>query len=448
MITRKNAGLQKDEYAFSRLLYIIEAAVEYFISILVTGAYLAKVTEAIGMPDSVTGILTSFVSLGCGFQIVALLFLGKKSVKRTVTVFHILNQLFFALVYIVPVTPFSSTQKGVLLVVFLLLGHIINNVINAPKINWFMSLVDDEKRGTFTANKEIVSLIGGMLFSLAAGKVIDSFEAAGNMQGSFIVCGITLFVLMLGHTLTLVLSKEKPIEISSEQQNMGSALRSLFKDKTLFKVILVSVIWKVAQYATTPFYGTYQIKELGFSLTFVSILSVFYSVCRALSSRPLGKYADKRGFVRMLNICFLIEACGFLLNVFTVPANGKYFYTAYYVLDAIAMGGINSGAINLIYDYVEPNKRTSALALNSTLAGIAGFLSTLAVSPLVSYVQNNGNAFFGLNVYAQQVTSAIGFLLTIGVLVYVNTVVKKCRTIRKEETAKNESKTEDDEVQA
>ena len=55
----------KDDYKLSRIMYILEAAFEYFIAVLVGGAYLAKVTSSIGIPDSVTGIHTSFVSLGC-----------------------------------------------------------------------------------------------------------------------------------------------------------------------------------------------------------------------------------------------------------------------------------------------------------------------------------------------------------------------------------------------
>lgn len=51
----------------NRILYIIEAALEYFVSFAVSGAYLAYLTAAIGMSDALTGVLTSFVSLGCGF---------------------------------------------------------------------------------------------------------------------------------------------------------------------------------------------------------------------------------------------------------------------------------------------------------------------------------------------------------------------------------------------
>ena len=70
----------RDENAVSRLCYIIEAALEYFISLLVTGAYLARITGALGFSDSLTGILSSFVSLGCVFQLSSIrLFRNQKS---------------------------------------------------------------------------------------------------------------------------------------------------------------------------------------------------------------------------------------------------------------------------------------------------------------------------------------------------------------------------------
>ncbi len=415
---------EKDIYKTSRFLYVLEAALEYFISLLVTGAYLAKVTSAIGMSDTATGILTSFVSLGCGFQIIAIFLANKRPVKRWVTILHSLNQLFFALIYLVPFIELTQTQKAVAFIVFLLLGHIINNVVNSPKINWFMSLVDDKKRGSFTASKEMVSLIGGMVFSFAMGAVIDHFEAIDNVNGAFIVCGFSVFVLMLLHSATLIFSKEKESE-EQEKIQTKQLLSELIKDKNLFKVIMVSVLWNVVNYSATPFYGSYQIKELGFSMTFVSILSAAYAIVRTIFSKPMGKFADKYSFAKMLNICFIIMLVGFGINIFTVPENGKVFYTVYYMLNAIAMAGINSAVINLIYDYVDKEKRIGALALKSTLAGFAGFFTTLAVSPLVAYIQKNGNKFLGLNVYAQQVVSAIAVVLIVILIVYLNKVVVK-----------------------
>ena len=413
----------KDEYKTSRFLYIFEATFEYFISMLVGGAYLAKVTSAIGINDTLTGILTSFVSLGWGFQLVAIFLANKHPVKNWVTLLHGINHLAFALIYFVPFFKIHKTIKILLFITFLLVGYILGNIVRSPKINWFMSLVDDNKRGSFTANKEMVSLIGGMFFSFVMGLAIDHFEEIGNPNGAFILLAISVLVFMVLHSCTLIFSKEKPYE-EKEKVSVTQNLKELITNKTIIKVILISVFWNVAHYVATPFYGTYQIKELGFSMTFVSVLSACYAIVRTLFSKPMGKYADKTSFAKMLNVCFTIVLVAFAINTFTVPSNGKVFYTIYYILYAIAMAGINSSAINLIFDYVDHDKRMSALALNSALSGCAGFITTLLVSPIVSYIQNNGNKFLGINVYAQQAMSALAVVLTALLLLYLNTVIK------------------------
>ena len=428
-----------DKYRFSRLMYIFEAALEYFISIAVGTVYLARITTYIGMSDSLTGILSSFVSLGCGFQLVAIFVSKKKPVKTWVTTFHIVSQSMFAALYIVPVLKLSIKAKTVLFVAMLLSAQILHNVINPPKINWYMSLVDDKKRGSFTASKEMVSLIGGMAFSYALGYVIDFFNARGEQSAAFTLCGIGLFVLMILHSVTLLLSKEKPVETVSSDIKAIDMLKSTFKDKTLLKIMLVSVLWSVANYSTISFTGTYQAKELAFSAAFSSVIIMVGSLIRALVSKPMGRFADKTSFVKMLCLCLIIAAAAYLIHIFITPISGKYLYPVYYVLYCIGMAGINSATMNLIFDYIDKGRRTSALALNHSLSGFAGFFTTLILSMLVGYIQKNGNEILGVRVYAQQVTAAISFAVTAALVIYLFAVVRKIPRKTKDEKTENKN---------
>ena len=81
-------------------MYIIEAGLEYLISILVADMYLASLTKELGISDSVTGILSSIISLGCLFQLVATL-LHRGSAKTQVVALSIINQLLFMFLYVI-----------------------------------------------------------------------------------------------------------------------------------------------------------------------------------------------------------------------------------------------------------------------------------------------------------------------------------------------------------
>ncbi len=402
----------------SRVLYIIEAALEYFISILVAGSYLATLTTHLGMSDSLTGIISSFISLGCLFQLFSVV-LKRRQVKTIVTVLSVVNQLMFMLLYIIPLSGAGKQVRIALFIIAIFLAYLIYNSVHPLKINWLMSLVDDRKRGVFTSYKEIVSLLSGMVFSFGMGTLIDHFQYKGEVETAFILCGITVFVLMLLHTLTMAFSVEIPLETVPERKNPIREMLGTLQDKNVVKVTILFMIWHIATSAATPFYGTYLIKELGFSLQFVSILSIVYSLVRASVSTFWGKFADKNSFATMVSICLCIAGAGFFVNIFTVPANGKIFYTLYYALYAIAMGGINSALTNLVFDMVGPDKRSNALALSQSASGVLGFLTTLIVSVLVSHIQNSGNRFLGMDLYAQQVTSALAFVFTVVSVLYV-----------------------------
>ena len=415
----------RDKYSTSRVLYIIEAAVEYFIAILVGTTYLAKLCSNIGISDSTTGILTSFISLGFGFQFFALFIPCRNGSKRLVTLLAVVNQAAFCFLYLVPVFDISKNAKTAIFIILLLLAEIVKNLACPIQSTWLVNLIDDNKRGVFTAKKEIVSLISGMFVSLFMGRVIDSFEEKGDLNTAFILGGITLFVLVAIHTTLLLLIKERPIEMPTGF-NAKTQFKQALTNKNLLAIIPLFVIYNMAAYSTTPFYGTYQINDLKFSMTFVAVLSIMYAIVRALVSIPMGKLADKYSFATMLNLCYAISAAAYCVNIFTNPSNGKVMYTIYYCLTAISMAGINSAASNLVYDYVPRSLRTGAFAVKNTFAGFAGFFTTLAFSPLLAHIQANGNSFLGIeNVYGQQVLSAIGAFLKIMCIVYLNLVVKK-----------------------
>jgi hypothetical protein len=91
------------------------------------------------------------------------------------------------------------------------------------------------------------------------------------------------------------------------------------------------------------------------------------------------------------------------------------------------MGGINSAEINLIFDYAGPERRSDVLMVKQTIYGLAGFLGTLAATPLVNFIQANGNKIFGFQIYAQQVLSFISFILAVAVIIYLQKVVLKLK---------------------
>lgn len=406
-----------DKYRRTRILYILQADFEYFISLLVAGSFLAAVTAQLGISDSLTGVISAIISLGQAFQLLSILI--RKNIKRKVVLFSAMNQLVFMCLYVIPLTGLQPGWKTALFIGAVTLAYFLYNIVHPKKIDWFMSMVEDGNRGRYTSVKEMVSLLTGMVFSYVMGSMSDYYRSIGQIRKSFAICAGVIFVLTVLHTLTMVLAAEKE-EREGVSSGTGRGGRfGIIRDRNVLRVTAVLVIWHAANYVAVPFYGSYQIKELGFGLKYVSILGILYSSVRILFSFVWGAYADRRSFARMMRACMAVAAVGCLINVFTVPENGKLFFTTYYVCYAVAMAGIGNAAMNVVFDYVDASKRADALAVTQVVAGICGFATTLLASPLVTYVQDNGNMFLGMHVYAQQILSLLScvlYLLAIGLI--------------------------------
>ncbi len=418
--------MKKALYNKNQILYIVEATLEYFISILVAGSYLATLTTHLGFSDSLTGILSSIISLGGLFQLFSM-FIRRRKMKTFVVVFSIVNQLLFLFLYVVPFFNISSTVKTAAFVVLIISAYFVYNITHPKKISWMMSLVDDKVRGRFTANKEIVSLITGMAFTFFMGNVIDYFKAQNKIKTAFIICGVTIFVLMVGHTISMIFTSEIEEPKTASQKKIFLQIGETIKNKSVQKITLLFVLWYITKGISEPFNSVYMIKELDFSLTFISVLSILQAIFRVLCSRAFGAYADKYSFAKMLRICFVFAFLGFAAVVFAVPKNGAVMFVIHYITHGVALAGINSALINLIFDYVPIETRSDSLAVTQSLSGLAGFLTTLLGGVLVTHIQQSQNTIFGISIYAQQVLNGISCVGVVVILLFL-----QCEIINKE----------------
>ena len=200
--------LKSDYLARNRFLYIIEAAVEYFIYILVTDAFLATLLTRNGVSDAATGVISQLAALSFLAQLSSVIYKKTKGIKRWITNMHVLNQLMFVSLYLIPLFGFPKWLSVVLFAVMLLGGNIISNIISPFKYSYMMSFVPGNSRGTFTATKEIVSLITGMIFTFVMGAVVDYYHAVGKDNG-FFVCSITILTLSITHLAVMLLLKDR-----------------------------------------------------------------------------------------------------------------------------------------------------------------------------------------------------------------------------------------------
>ncbi len=418
------------EYKRSRKFYNIQCAVEYFVSLLVLDAFLAKLLTSIGISDSLNGIISSFISLAFGIQIFSLFIVKiKTSRKRIVMIFDVLSMIFFMCMFLVPFLPVSKNIKTVLVVIFILLGYGCYYLIFSIYYKWANSFVEPTERASFSANKEIISLFSGMIFTAVVGYIIDRFEGLGNLNGGFLFIAASILILTICNIICLSsIKRDDENERASDGEHVKTILKNLFSNKNYCNVIILNILWNIACYFSMGFMGVYKTNDLMMSVFLIQVINIVGNFARMIFSKPIGRYSDKTSYAKGFKLGLFIMVTAFFINIFTAKSTW-FLIIPFTILYNVGMAGVGANSFNMIYSYVDEKYIAQAMALKNCISGIFGFAASLLSGKIMSVIQANNNTVFGFQIYAQQLFCAISFIICIFAILYVKKVIEKQKVI-------------------
>lgn len=408
-------------YRRSRSAYCVFCMLEYFIALLISDVYLFKLLTHAGLRDGSIGIVSSLITFACLFQLFSIGLVRRiRSVKRWAVSFCLISQTVFVLLYLLPFLPVSVPAKTALAFGGVLLGYFFNYSIASILFKWANSFVHPQHRALYSAEKERMSLLGGMLFTFALGMVMDRFELADRLWGGFVVIiGIGLMINVASLIALLRIDgRWEGDPPSASGASLRPMMSELLSNPGFQKVVALSILWNCAQYFTIGFLGSYKSRELLLSIGTVQLLNILGNVCRFLLSKPLGRFADRTSYARCIEMALCIAAAGFLSAVFATPSS-QWFIAVFTILLAVSQAGIAQNLFNIVYDHVPAQYFVQASSIRSCIGGLFGFLAALAGSQILNIVQRQGNTLLGVPVYGQQVLALISFVLSAAAALYV-----------------------------
>ena len=424
------------EYKRSRVSYIAFVLFEYFILLLASDAFLAKLLSSVGFKDSEIGVLSSVISLAFVFQLFSLLLSRKRGSKRTlILVFNTIGLMLFFALYALPFIDMDARLRRVLVYVFLIGAYISKYLVNGFRFQWANSYVHPNRRATFAATMEIVSLVGGVIFSLSMGAAFNRFEEAGNLSGGFLFLAVVILISNIVSFFCLLLIKREKVEIPKEepQKRLSDILKNTLGNKKFRYLVVIAILWQAAQYFTVGFMGTFKTDTLGnglaMSMLTVQVISIASYILRVPFTYWFGKYSDRHSFASGFYLSMFIGVAAFLCNVFTTEKTW-YLVIGFTVLYGISQAGNGQNAMNMIYSYVDSDYIAEAIALQNCIGGVCGFLCSLLASVILEAVQNAGNTFLGIPMFGQQLLGLISALLCVGCIVYIRLTIMKEKVIK------------------
>lgn len=423
---------QSPDYKRSRMAYLLECAFEYFTAILVTDAFLAKVLSYMGLSDSLIGIISTFVTLACVFQLFAMLAVQRiVNTKRYVVFFHMLGRVLFGALFLMPLLPLDPKYKGFIVAACVLVAYFGHHMACTVLFRWGNAYVDPHKRASFSATKEVVSLTIGMGVTLGMGYLLDVFEANNDLQTGFLYCAIAIFLFSACDLICILSIKndKKPKE-KLEVVPFKEVLRNTLGVKAFRYMLVVSTLYNAAIFTTLGFMGTYRINpdELAFSVGTVQIFNILGLGARFLLTKPFGKFADRTSFAKGIKFGMVLSAIAFGSVIFTVPES-RWLIVIFTIGYNASQAGTGQNFLNSTYSYVDKRYFVEATAIKSVVGGLCGFLMSLVSGEILAAIQANGNVFLGIPVYGQQVLSVLTTAGIVTCILILHFVVEKQKVL-------------------
>jgi len=343
------------------------------------------------------------------------------------------QMLFFAL-YLLPFINIDATLRRVLVYVFIIGAYMSKYLVSTFLFQWANSYVDPKKRASYSGLKEIVSLVGGIIFTLVMGAVFDWFEASGNLSGGFLFLAISIFISNLCLFISLLLiKKDEPKQEATPKKTISDIISHTLGNKNMRRLIIISVLWKSARYFTIGFMGTFKTDAmgngLGLTVLAVQIITMVGDLVRIAVTKPLAKYSDKRSFASGFYLSMFIAIAAFLCIVFTTEQTW-FLIVGYTVLLAVSAAGSDQNAFNMTYSYVDSNYIAEAMALQNCISGVCGFLCSLVAGKILDAIQAAGNTLFGIPMFGQQFLSLISVVLCVICIVFMRMTILKEKVMK------------------
>ncbi len=406
------------EYKTSRRAYSAQCMFEYFISLLSTDAFLAKLLKDIGLSDALTGIVSSIISFAFLFQLMSIPLVGRiKSVKKSMIGLDTASQVLFAAMYLIPFLPFGVNAKAAAVTVTVILAYLTLYLNSSICYKWGNSFVSPDGRGLFSAIKEMVSLLGGMFFTLGAGLITDRFESRNNLHGAFVFLSAAMLVICVFNFICLYLMKDIQLSESKTRKSLKKTAVVLFKNKKCRDVVILTSAAEIAKYITIGFMGTYKTGELGFSVGQIQLINIASNLGRFAVSRPFGIYSDKKSYADGYFLGTIILLAAFITGIFISPKT-RFLIIVFMMLYNISAAGTGQNTFSMMYKAVDDEYIMPAMSVSNSARGILGFCASLVGSAILTRVQNNGNSVCGAAVYGQQILCAVSAILTAAVLIF------------------------------
>ncbi|WP_423605740.1 MFS transporter [Sphingomonas sp. MS122] len=372
------------EAGLKRLVY--EAGYSSATAALTSGVILTAFALHLGASNLLVGVLASAPFLGQLLQAPAVLLVERLRRRKAIAVLtSAIGRSMLVLMALAVFLPAGAAIALVVLGQFVLcgLGAIGGCAWNA----WIRDLAPQDRLGTVFARRTIyttsISLVAGLAAAILLDRTTEGSDARDWAFAGLYVVGCVAGLL----SAVIVARMPEPRMPPRDGEPLGlvALLRTPFADTNFRRLVLFLSSWQFAVNLATPFFTVFIVRQLGFDMTFVMMLSVVSQLANLLAVRSWGTLSDRFAHKSVL----AVAAPTYILCILAMigasqlgnSQAGMLYLVAIHALMGAAVAGVTLATTNIALK-LSPRGEAAAYVATSALtssaaAGIAPILGGL-----------------------------------------------------------------------
>ena len=370
------SSLTDDERARGLRLVLWDGVASQAMLTFTGGAFLVAFALQLGATNTQIGLLSAIPTLANVFQLLSV-WLTQRFARRQIVVFtSTLGRAMFFVIALIPWLPPAATPM-----VVLLLSTVVLQACGATSAGgwtaWMRDLIPSERLGSFFSHRMRWSQSVGIVLSIACALALDYWKQRGDVLSGYAL------LFLLGGVSGLVgvglLARTPEPRMQPIVSRFRALLARPFQNSNFRSLIIYNALWNFAVNLAAPFFTVYLLQRLGFSITYVILLTALSQVTTVAALWFWGRYADRYSYKTILSICaplYLLCILGWTFttlpdpHAFTLP-----LLVGLHILMGIATAGTSLAASSIGLKLAPAHEAVAYLAVisftNALAAGIA-----------------------------------------------------------------------------
>jgi MFS family permease len=256
------------------------------------------------------------------------------------------------------------------------LGSIAACALNS----WLHQLLPREGLGRFFARRLFWGTAAACVGALAAGLLVDRWPFGDPLQAyAFVFAAGALAGFLSSHFLAKV--PEPRMENAGPRVSTWEKIRTPFRDRNFRRLIVFVGAWNIASNLAAPFIAVYLMRQLAYSISTVTVLTVSSQLANAFTLYAWGRVSDRLSNKGVLAAALPVYFASLFALIFAgVPEPHSLtlplLFLAHVAMGAAA-GGIGLATGNLGLKLAPSGQGTAYLAAVSLTVALAGGIAPM-----------------------------------------------------------------------